>query len=70
MLVTRPLTVISPSRVGSSGYIDVKVMATEATGSVAAAGTGITTRPNTEQSPETATASSTRAARAAHPLLT
>ena len=66
MLVTRPVTVISPSRVGSSGSIDVSVMATEATGSVAAAGVGISTK----QSPETATASSARAVRTAHHLLT
>jgi hypothetical protein len=50
------------------------VMATEATGSVAAAGVGISTKPNSEpnseQSPETATASSARAARTAHHLLT
>jgi hypothetical protein len=52
--------------VGSSGSIDVKVMATEATGSVAAAGDGISTK----QSPETATASSARAVRTAHHLLT
>ena len=41
MFVTRPVTVISSSRVGSSGVSDVRVMATEATGSVAAAGDGI-----------------------------
>jgi hypothetical protein len=54
--------------------MDVRVMATEATGSAAAAGVGISAKPNiepiNEQSPETATASSARAVRTAHHLLT
>src|SRR4029453_4506978 len=66
MLVTRPATEISPARVGSSGCSDVRVMATEGTGSVATADQGISAK----QSPETTTASSTRAARTAHHLLT
>jgi hypothetical protein len=74
MFVTWPVMVISSCRVGSSGFSDVRVMATEATGSVAAAGDGISTKPNrepnTKQGPETATASSTRAVRTAHHLLT
>jgi hypothetical protein len=53
-------------------------MATEATGSAAAAGVGISAKlniepniePSIEQSPETATASSARAVRTAHHLLT
>jgi hypothetical protein len=52
--------------VGRSGSIDVRVIATDATGSVAAAGDGISRR----QSPETATASSARAVRTTHHLLT
>jgi hypothetical protein len=56
--------------VGSSGSIDVNVIATDATGSAAAAGVGIRMKPNIEQSPETATASSARAVRTAHHLLT
>src|SRR5687768_4333411 len=65
MLVTRPLTVISPSLVGSAGSIEVMVMETKATGSTAAARQGM----SSTQSPETATASSTRAVRAAYHLL-
>jgi hypothetical protein len=41
MLVTRPVTVISPFLLGSAGSIDVMVMETRATGSAAAARHGI-----------------------------
>jgi hypothetical protein len=70
--------VISSSGVGNSGVSDVKVIATEATGSAPAAGDGISTKPisgpnnvpKNKQSPETATTRSARAVRAAHHLLT
>src|SRR5512133_514397 len=66
MLVTRPVTVISPFLLGSAGSIDVRVTETRATGSAAAARHGISNR----HSPDTATASSTRTVRTAYHLLT